>query len=76
LIDTRDRKASAGFLTSKGFSVGLERNGILSLKDQAAIGKPEEVNRLLVQAGFPPHLLYVEQEDLETYFLRTIGESK
>ena len=29
-------------------------DGTLELQDQAAIGKPEEINRLLVEAGFPP----------------------
>jgi ABC-2 type transport system ATP-binding protein len=76
LIDTRDRKAAAKLLGEKGYSVAYNNGGSISLKDAAACERPEEVNRLLVQAGLPPYLLNVVQEDLESYFLRTIGASK
>jgi hypothetical protein len=38
------------------------------------VARPEETNRRLVEAGIPPILLKIEQEDLESYFLRITGE--
>ena len=37
-----------------------------------AIHHPEEISRFLVHEGFPPARLTVEEEDLESYFLRII----
>jgi hypothetical protein len=42
----------------------------LRLTDARAVNSPEAVATVLVQAGCPPNRLVVEQEDLETYFLR------
>jgi ABC-2 type transport system ATP-binding protein len=41
--------------------------------NEEAIDKPDNIATLLVNAGCPPTLLKVEEEDLESYFLRTIG---
>jgi hypothetical protein len=38
-----------------------------------AISEPEKIATLLVQNGLPPGLLKVEEEDLETFFLRVIN---
>jgi ABC-2 type transport system ATP-binding protein len=41
--------------------------------DEKAINHPEHIATILVQAGLPPTLLKVEEEDFESYFLRIIG---
>jgi ABC-2 type transport system ATP-binding protein len=38
-----------------------------------AIKRPDTIATLMVHSGCPPTLLKVEDEDLESYFLRTIG---
>ncbi|MBN1410438.1 MAG: ABC transporter ATP-binding protein [Spirochaetales bacterium] len=73
-IGIRDRKGAVEFLTGKGFAVNAANNGSIQISDPAACEEPEKINTLLVQNGFPPHHLNVVQEDLESYFLRTIGE--
>jgi ABC-2 type transport system ATP-binding protein len=75
-IDTRDRKKAASFLISKGFAVEYTDDGVLRIPDASAYEKPEQINTLLVNAGFPPFYLNVHQEDLESYFLRIIGEEQ
>ncbi len=43
------------------------------MTEDRAVRSPDTVATLLVQAGCPPTRLVVEQEDLETYFLRIVG---
>ena len=38
-----------------------------------ALTAPDTIASILAQSGCPPLLLKVEEEDLESYFLRTIG---
>jgi ABC-2 type transport system ATP-binding protein len=73
LIDTSDQIGAASILSQSGYSPELNLNGILELKDEKAINHPEEVARSLVNAGAALTLLRVDEEDLESYFLRTIG---
>lgn len=75
LIGTRDVKAASQIITKNGYSFKLTDNGTISISDQKAAEKPEMINSLLVNAGSPPYFFMLEQEDLETYFLRIIGES-
>jgi ABC-2 type transport system ATP-binding protein len=51
----------------------INENEKLELKEDNAINHPEEIARLLVSKGIPITLLNVMEEDLESYFLRTIG---
>jgi ABC-2 type transport system ATP-binding protein len=76
LIDTRDRKGAAAFLSGKGINVEYTNDGILCLAGPDACEKPELINTMLVEAGFPPFYVNVHMEDLESYFLRIIGEKK
>jgi ABC-2 type transport system ATP-binding protein len=76
LLDCRDREAAATFLEGKGWTVERTRDGLISLPSPAACEKPEEINTTLVEAGHPPLFLKTDQEDLESYFLRMIGEDR
>jgi ABC-2 type transport system ATP-binding protein len=73
VVDARDRRAARAILTTAGFVVGACPAGVLTLTDERAIACPDAVARLLVGAGVPPTRLSVEQEDLETHFLRLVG---
>lgn len=72
-VSTRDDAAAVRALRDAGFDPhpGDERG--LVLRDERAVDAPEEVATLLVSAGCPPTRLVVEREDLETYFLHTVG---
>jgi ABC-2 type transport system ATP-binding protein len=60
-------------LAVAGQPVETLADGTLQLKNAQSIEHPEEVNRLLVEAGTPPTMLVVEEEELEQYFLRLVG---
>jgi ABC-2 type transport system ATP-binding protein len=47
--------------------------GAIRLSDAHAIAHPEEVARLLVEHGIDLTRLSVEEEDLESQFLRLVG---
>ena len=72
-IQARDLEAAQHALTQAGFAAKAGGHAIV-LKEERAIAAPDEVARLLVNAGSPPTRLGVEQEDLEAYFLRLTGE--
>lgn len=74
VIDTHDKEAAQIKLVNEGYSVKLSKEGFLEIMDRKAITHPEEVANILVYAGMPPTMLKVEEENLESYFLRTIGE--
>jgi ABC-2 type transport system ATP-binding protein len=76
LVDARDRNKTFSYLVDKGLSANKGRNGVIEISDENAITNPDEINSMLVRAGHTPTLLKVEKEDLETYFLRIIGEVK
>ena len=68
-VQTRDLKAAQSSLRSAGFPSALQDSMIL-IDDAHAIAYPDEIARLLVNAGVPPTRLAVEQEDLEQHFLQ------
>jgi ABC-2 type transport system ATP-binding protein len=73
-IDVRDRIGASKCLLKNGYEIGSTGEGLLMISDPGANEKPDEINKLLVSSGFPPFLLMVEREDLESYFLRIIGD--
>jgi ABC-2 type transport system ATP-binding protein len=73
LINTHNQNAAKVRLIKDGHRVNLSDAGILEITSERAINQPEEIATVLVNAGLPPTLLKVEEEDLESYFLRTIG---
>ena len=82
VVDARDREGARAALTAAGLEVdscaGLanERNGtagVLRLSDANVVAHPEEVARRLVGAGIDLTRLSVEEEDLESQFLRLVG---
>jgi ABC-2 type transport system ATP-binding protein len=69
LIATLDDEKARTVLEANGY----HPDGGLALTDERAIAHPDHIATLLVEAGCPPTRLLVEEEDLETYFLRTVG---
>jgi ABC-2 type transport system ATP-binding protein len=62
-------------LIQSGLQVLENKEGNLEIGDAFAFENPEKIAVRLVEAGCPPTLLKVEEEDLESYFLRLIGIS-
>ncbi|MBN1700143.1 MAG: ABC transporter ATP-binding protein [Spirochaetales bacterium] len=76
LIDARDRNGAAALLNGRGVIVSDEESGPLRVDDPGACLNPERINAMLVNGGFPPFYLEVHRENLESYFLRVIGEEQ
>lgn len=72
LLNALNKEAVRLALINNGYSVNVTEDGILEIKNDKAINHPEAIATMLVQTGLPPTLLRVEEEDLESYFLRTI----
>jgi len=53
--------------------VHIADDGKLEISDEKVLEDPGMIATILVQNGVPPTLLKVEEEDLESYFLRIIG---
>lgn len=72
-LRTRDCEATRLALTTAGYAADITQDGNIKVKNDEAIERPDAIATLLVDAGHPPTLLKVEQEDLEGYFLRLVG---
>ncbi|WP_400246788.1 ABC transporter ATP-binding protein [Niallia sp. JL1B1071] len=75
MVKTRDRKNTVSFLNSLGYIVRENENGAMEIIDREAMKKPDELVSKLVHANYAPTMVLVEEEDLESYFLRVIGEN-
>jgi ABC-2 type transport system ATP-binding protein len=73
LVRARDSAAAGAVLAGAGHPPELLADGVLELKNNGCIERPEDIATLLVRAGVPPTQLLVEEEDLEQYFLRLVG---
>lgn len=85
LVDARDRAGARAMLNAAGLVVegcagnesrgneSSELAGALRLSDAHAIAHPEEVARQLIEQGVDLTRLSVEEEDLESQFLRLVG---
>jgi ABC-2 type transport system ATP-binding protein len=73
LVCARDCQAAHAVLAGAGFTTEITSDGAVVVKDGAAIERPDDVATRLVNAGHAPTMLFVEEEDLEHYFLRLIG---
>jgi ABC-2 type transport system ATP-binding protein len=71
-VKSNDINGAKNILEKKGIATVLTDEGVLEIKGEEAISAPEKISTLLVNSGFPPSLVKVEEEDLETFFLRVI----
>jgi ABC-2 type transport system ATP-binding protein len=71
--DAADRNAAVSLLALNGYNAYLDEIGKIEIKDEKAIANPSEIAKIMAFAGLPPTFLMIEEEDLESFFLRTIG---
>ena len=72
-IQTRYLTAARTILMNATYGAVTAHEGSLTLSDPRAVEAPDEIARLLVNAGAPPTRLAVVQENLEEHFLSLIG---
>jgi ABC-2 type transport system ATP-binding protein len=73
LLRARDNPIACQVLINAGLPAKLRSNNLIEINDASSFERPDDIATLLVQAGFPPVHLTVEEEDLERYFLRLVG---
>jgi ABC-2 type transport system ATP-binding protein len=71
-VSARDLVGAERALLAAGFSPNRTESGTLDLTDDGAVEEPDAVAVVLVGAGCAPTRLVVEQDDLETFFLRVV----
>ncbi|GGB40883.1 ABC transporter ATP-binding protein [Lentibacillus populi] len=71
-IDSQDNKSAASKMSKAGYFSVLNKDGLIETYNKKAILHPDEISRFLVYEGLPPTRLTVEEENLESYFLRII----
>ncbi|WP_440945685.1 ABC transporter ATP-binding protein [Methanosarcina sp. T3] len=74
VVNTVDNEKAKTILLAGGYDAVLSQDRNLIITDERAINHPEKIAEVLVHSGCPPVLLMVEEEDLESYFLRSIRE--
>ena len=72
-INTRNNNLAKSVLHQAGIIVKDTTDNMLEIQNETIINNPESIATLLVKNQVPPSFLYVVEEDLESYFLRTIG---
>jgi len=70
VIKTRDNAAACRFLVSLGLDANLD--GEITIRGQGAVDYPDRIATQLVNAGYPPMAMNIEQPDLETHFLQMV----
>ncbi len=72
LVDTADNELACSVLLKNGIEAERTPDNRLEIQSGEVIAHPENVATLLVRNNVPPAMLNVVEEDLESYFLRTI----
>jgi len=74
-VKARDLEGAQAVLQNAGYKVHIQDETLL-VEDARAIDGPDEVARMLVDAGTPPTHLAVEQQNLEEHFMQLTGGEK
>ncbi len=72
LLHTTDQNLAQSILKDKGIAFKKTDDGTFCIIDNDCLKQPSSLASLMVHAGCPPKLLQLKEEDLESYFLRTI----
>jgi ABC-2 type transport system ATP-binding protein len=73
LVSALDKEKLVSVFNENGLHLHHLENGTYETLEDIAVIHPDEIAVKLVNAGVPPTLLKVDVEDLESYFLRSIG---
>jgi ABC-2 type transport system ATP-binding protein len=74
VVRTRNAGKARQTLADAGYKAEVFPDGSMALDQTSAIENPDEIASLLAEAGYAPMHLVVEEEGLEEYFLRLVGE--
>ena len=77
-VGARESAVAEAALRQAGFipeTTETPRLGILELREPRAIAAPDEIARILVEAGAPPTHLALARETLEDHFMRLTAQT-
>lgn len=72
IVGTRDNQSAQKSLENAGYISKINHHGLIEISDERAIQKPDDISRLLVNNGYPPTKLMIQERNLESYFLKSI----
>jgi len=72
IIETHDNPKAVELLKNKNISSHINEKNRIEVYDGSAVNKPESICKWLVNADLTPRTLYIFEEDLEAFFIRTI----
>jgi ABC-2 type transport system ATP-binding protein len=75
-VNGPDHKAIQARLHALGFNSEVSASGWVEVSDQRAVRHPEDIARTLVEDGIKLTMIKTDEENLEHYFLRIIGEGQ
>jgi ABC-2 type transport system ATP-binding protein len=73
IVNAKDLNLAQAVIARMGYTAERNAENLLVIINEQAIENPDTISAEMVNGGCPPTLLKVEEEDLETYFLRAIG---
>ncbi len=76
VLDARDRGSAVRILEEAGYAIRPAGDGSLEIDGDEAAERTDSIAKLLVDFGTPPTKLIVEQDDLESHFLRLISQNR
>ncbi len=74
IIDTQNKNLATSELTAAGYPSFINEDGFIETTHETAVQHPDIIAHFLVYKGLLPTRLSVEEENLESYFLRIIRE--
>ncbi len=75
VINTSDNRAARAILAATGFPVARRPDGMLALESPKAVTDPGNLAAVIIDAGLALTHLAVEDEDLESHFLRLVADT-
>jgi ABC-2 type transport system ATP-binding protein len=73
-LNTRNNQLALKVLAKQGLEAFETHDHLIEIPNEEMLRNPESVTKLLVEYGVAPFHLNVVEEDLESYFLRTIKQ--
>jgi len=72
-VSTNNNMEALRILNEAGYNFVAGKDNCIETSDLNALEKPERIATFLVKNNLPPRSLFRFEEDLESYFLRTIA---
>lgn len=76
VVNAKNLNKLESILKNNGYSAQRTKDNNIMITDEQVINAPDIIATLLVEEQVPPTLLKVDEEDLESYFLRMVSSKE